>query len=84
MNLWFVLTGYYDLPIQGHLRSPVLRWRICGILVPLQTETSESVPCLVISSELIHIKTYMFAITTLCSSALQQAPSCGFCGSADG
>jgi hypothetical protein len=24
MNLWFVLTGYYDLPIQGHLRPPVL------------------------------------------------------------
>ena len=45
-----------ELPRQGHLRSPVLRWRICGILVPLQTETSESVPCLVISSELIHIK----------------------------
>ena len=40
---------HFGLPRQRHLSPPVLRWRVNGILVPLQDETSGSVLWLVMS-----------------------------------
>ena len=35
---------YFSLPNLGNTKPPVLRWRVSGILVPLQVELSASDP----------------------------------------
>ena len=48
------MIKHLDLPKQGHLSPPVLRWCASSILVPLQDSTSGSVPWLVMSKVINH------------------------------
>ena len=45
-KIWNLILGlvYFALPNLGNTKPPVLRWRVSGILVPLQVELSASDP----------------------------------------